>query len=180
MANAVPGIVEISPELRRRAKVRTITEPAYVRWLLIGLGLLFLGVVVLLPLGSVFAQALEKGLGEYLSKLWQEETRQAIGLTLLTAAIVVPLNTVFGVAAAWLVAKYRFPGKNLLITLIDLPFSVSPVISRAGVRAAVRGPGPAGRLAVRSRHQDHLRRAGHRAGHGVRDASRSWPARCCR
>jgi sulfate transport system permease protein len=129
MASAVPGIVEVGPEVRRRAKVRTITEPAYVRWTLIGLALLFLGVVVLLPLGSVFAQALEKGVGEYLSRLWQEETRQAIGLTLLTAAIVVPLNTVFGVAAAWLVAKYRFPGKNLLITLIDLPFSVSPVIS---------------------------------------------------
>ena len=129
MASAVPGIVEVGPEVRRRAKVRTITEPAYVRWTLIGLGLLFLGVVVMLPLGSVFAQALEKGVGEYLTRLWQEETRQAIGLTLLTAAIVVPLNTVFGVAAAWLVAKYRFPGKNLLITLIDLPFSVSPVIS---------------------------------------------------
>jgi sulfate/thiosulfate transport system permease protein len=129
MASAVPGIVELAPEVRRRAKVRTITEPAYVRWSLIGMGLLFLGVVVVLPLGSVFAQALEKGVGEYLSKLWQEETRQAIGLTLLTAAIVVPLNTVFGVAAAWLIAKYRFPGKNLLITLIDLPFSVSPVIS---------------------------------------------------
>jgi sulfate/thiosulfate transport system permease protein len=129
MASAVPGIVEVGPEVRRRAKVRTITEPAYVRWTLIGLGLLFLAVVVLLPLGSVFAQALEKGVGEYLTRLWQEETRQAIGLTLLTAAIVVPLNTVFGVAAAWLVAKYRFPGKNLLITLIDLPFAVSPVIS---------------------------------------------------
>ena len=129
MANAVPGIVEVAPEIRRRAKVRTITEPAHVRYGLIGLALLFLGVVVVLPLGSVFAQALEKGLGEYVSKLWQEETRQAIGLTLLTAAIVVPLNTVFGVAAAWLIAKYRFPGKNLLITLIDLPFSVSPVIS---------------------------------------------------
>jgi sulfate transport system permease protein len=129
MASAVPGIVEVGPEVRRRAKVRTITEPAYVRWTLIGLGVLCLGVVVMLPLGSVFAQALEMGVGEYLSRLWQEETRQAIGLTLLTAAIVVPLNTVFGVAAAWLVAKYRFPGKNLLITLIDLPFSVSPVIS---------------------------------------------------
>jgi sulfate transport system permease protein len=129
MASAVPGIVEVGPEVRRRAKVRTITEPAYVRWSLIGLGLLFVGVVVMVPRGSVFAQALEKGVGEYLSRLWQEETRQAIGLTLLTAAIVVPLNTVFGVAAAWLVAKYRFPGKNLLITLIDLPFSVSPVIS---------------------------------------------------
>jgi sulfate transport system permease protein len=129
MASAVPGLVEVAPEARRRARVRTITEPAHVRWILIGLGLAFLLVVVVLPLGSVFAQALEQGLGAYLGKLWVEETRQAIGLTLLTAAIVVPLNTVFGVAAAWLIAKYRFPGKNLLITLIDLPFSVSPVIS---------------------------------------------------
>jgi sulfate transport system permease protein len=129
MASAVSGLVEVPPEVRRRAKVRTITEPAYVRAILIGLGLVFLGLVVVLPLASVFAQALEKGVGEYVSKLLAEETRQAIGLTLLTAAIVVPLNTVFGVAAAWLIAKYRFPGKNFLITLIDIPFSVSPVIS---------------------------------------------------
>ena len=129
MASAVSGLVEVAPEARRRARVRTITEPAHVRWILSGLGLAFLLVVVLLPLGSVFAQALEQGLGVYLGKLWVEETRQAIWLTLLTAAIVVPLNTVFGVAAAWLIAKYRFPGKNLLLTLIDLPFSVSPVIS---------------------------------------------------
>jgi sulfate/thiosulfate transport system permease protein len=129
MASAVSGLVEVPPEVRRRAKVRTITEPAWVRYGLITLSLLFLGLVVVLPLGSVFAQALDKGVGEYLSRLWQEETRQAIALTLLTAALVVPLNTVFGVAAAWLIAKYRFPGKNLLITLIDIPFSVSPVIS---------------------------------------------------
>jgi sulfate/thiosulfate transport system permease protein len=129
MASAVSGLVDIPPEVRRRAKVRTITEPAYVRYTLITLALLFLALVVVLPLGSVFAQALDKGLGAYLRALWQEETRQAIGLTLLTAALVVPLNTVFGVAAAWLLAKYRFPGKNLLITLIDIPFSVSPVIS---------------------------------------------------
>ena len=125
----VPGVVELAPEVQRRARVRTITEPAYVRYLLIGAGLFFLALVVVLPLGSVFAQAFARGLGPYLQKLGDAETGAAIRLTLLTAAIVVPLNTVFGVAAAWLLAKYRFPGKNLLISLIDIPFSVSPVIS---------------------------------------------------
>jgi sulfate/thiosulfate transport system permease protein len=125
----VPGVVEVGPEVQRRARVRTITEPAPVRHLLIGAGLLFLLLVVVLPLGSVFAQALASGPGAYLAKLTDGETWAAIKLTLLTAAIVVPLNTVFGVAAAWLLAKYRFPGKNLLISLIDIPFSVSPVIS---------------------------------------------------
>jgi sulfate transport system permease protein len=129
MASAVPGIVAVPPEVQRRARVRTVTEPALVRYLLIGLGLLFLTGVVVLPLGSVFAQAFEKGVGEYFSKLWQEETRDAIKLTLLTAAVVVPFNTVFGVAAAWLISRYRFPGKSLLISIIDIPFSVSPVIS---------------------------------------------------
>jgi sulfate/thiosulfate transport system permease protein len=129
VARAVSGLLELAPEVRRRSKVRTITEPLYVRVILIALGLLFLSVVVLLPLLSVFAQAFEQGIGAYLHKLGEEETFAAIKLTLLTAAIVVPLNTVFGVAAAWLIAKYRFPGKSLLITLIDIPFSVSPVIS---------------------------------------------------
>jgi sulfate transport system permease protein len=130
MARAVvPGLVEIPPEVQRRARVRTITEPAYVRALLIAAGMLFLTLVVVLPLVSVFAQAFERGVGAYLEKLWQEETRAAILLTLLTAAVVVPLNTIFGVAAAWLIAKYRFPGKSLLLSLIDIPFSVSPVIS---------------------------------------------------
>jgi sulfate/thiosulfate transport system permease protein len=129
VASAVPGIVELSPEVRRRAKVRTITEPAWVRWPLIFLGISFLALLVLFPLGSVFAQAFEKGIATYFEKLWQEDVRSAIKLTLLTAAIVVPMNTVFGVAAAWLIARYQFPGKNLLLSLIDIPFSVSPVIS---------------------------------------------------
>jgi sulfate transport system permease protein len=129
MGSAVPGVLPVSAETRRRARVRTVTEPAAVRYTLIGLGLLFLVGVVVLPLASVFAQAFEKGVGEYFSKLWNEETRAAIKLTLITAAVVVPLNTVFGVAAAWLIARYRFPGKSLLISIIDIPFSVSPVIS---------------------------------------------------
>ena len=118
----------------RRVKTKTSIRPALrgsllVRISLIALALAFLALVVLLPLAAVFAQALEKGLGAYLRALRQPETMAAIRLTLLTALLVVPLNTVFGVAAAWLIAKYRFPGRNLLITLIDLPFSVSPVIS---------------------------------------------------
>jgi sulfate transport system permease protein len=129
MPSAVPGTVSLPPEAARRARVRTMTEPPAVRWALIALGLAFLGVVVVLPLASVFAQALEKGVGVYLEKLAREETRAAIRLTLLTAAIVVPMNTAFGVAAAWLIARYRFPGKSLLLSLIDIPFSVSPVIS---------------------------------------------------
>jgi sulfate/thiosulfate transport system permease protein len=127
--DAANDVIEISPEAQRRARVRVIEEPAYVRHLLVGLGLAFLLVVVILPLGSVFAQALAKGFRAYASKVSEDETWSAIKLTLLTAAIVVPLNTVFGVAAAWLIARYRFPGKNLLISLIDIPFSVSPVIS---------------------------------------------------
>jgi sulfate transport system permease protein len=128
-SGAVPDVIEVPAETQRRARVRTITEPAYVRVLLIAAGLLFLTLVVVMPLGSVFLQAFGKGVAAYVGKLFQEETWAAIKLTLLTAAIVVPLNTVFGVAAAWLIAKYRFPGKNLLISLIDIPFSVSPVIS---------------------------------------------------
>jgi sulfate transport system permease protein len=129
VAEVIPGAVPFSAEVQRRARVRTISEPAVVRWALVLLGLGFLAVVVVLPLGSVFIQAFGKGFGVYLEKLTNEETRAAIRLTLITAAIVVPLNTVFGVAAAWLIARYRFPGKSLLVSLIDIPFSVSPVIS---------------------------------------------------
>jgi sulfate transport system permease protein len=112
-----------------RPQVRPLDTPLGLRIVLIGLALGFLGLVVVLPVVAVFAQALQKGLGAYLRALGQAETVAAIKLTLLTALVVVPLNTVFGVAAAWLIAKFRFPGHDLLITLIDLPFSVSPVIS---------------------------------------------------
>lgn len=96
---------------------------------LIALALSFLGVFLLVPLLGIFASAFSKGLGAYAATFRNEETLSAIGLTLLTASIVVPLNLVFGIAAAWLVAKYDFPGRSVLVTLIDLPFSVSPVIS---------------------------------------------------
>jgi sulfate/thiosulfate transport system permease protein len=105
------------------------SEPLLVRLALLGLGFLFLLLVVVLPLVAVFTQAFEKGIRAYLGALSQPETWAAIKLTLLTAVVAVPLNTVFGVTAAWTLTKYRFPGRSILLTLIDLPFTVSPVIS---------------------------------------------------
>ena len=112
-----------------RRQRNALVEPALVRWLLIGATLLLLGVFLLLPLIVVFTQALKAGIGGYLAALGDSDTLASIRLTLLTAAIAVPLNTLFGVAAAWAIAKFEFRGKSLLTTLIDLPFSVSPVIA---------------------------------------------------
>jgi len=108
---------------------RAQTEPALVRWLLITVALVFIALFLLLPLAAVFSQAFDKGLAVYLEALKEPDTLASIKLTLLTAAVTVPLNLFFGVSAAWAIAKFSFPGKNLLITMIDLPFSVSPVIS---------------------------------------------------
>jgi sulfate transport system permease protein len=108
---------------------RARTEPRVVRWLLTGTALLFLAFFLLTPLVVIFAEALQKGFGLYLESFKDPEAWAAIWLTLLTAAIAVPLNLVFGVAAAWAIAKFNFVGKNVLTTLIDLPFAVSPVIS---------------------------------------------------
>jgi sulfate transport system permease protein len=110
-------------------KARATTEPTVVRWVLTGITLAFLSLFLLLPLVAVFAQALEKGAAIYLDSLREPDALAAIRLTILTAAIAVPLNLVFGVAAAWAIAKFDFVGKYLLITLIDLPFAVSPVVS---------------------------------------------------
>jgi sulfate transport system permease protein len=105
------------------------TEPLFVRWLLIAAALVFLGLFLVVPLVAVFVGAFAKGAGHYFHTLSDPMTVSAIKLTLLTAAIVVPLNCVFGVVAAWAIAKFDFPFKNILTTLIDLPFSVSPVIA---------------------------------------------------
>ena len=99
------------------------------KWLLTGVALLFAGVFLLLPLINVFAQAFAKGLPHYWASLAHPDSLAAMRLTLLVAAISVPLNVVFGLAAAWAIAKFEFKGKSLLITLIDLPFSVSPVVA---------------------------------------------------
>jgi sulfate transport system permease protein len=112
-----------------RAETASTREPAWVKVVLISVALSFFAVFLLLPLGTVFAEALRKGWGAYLEALVNRDAWDAIRLTLITAAVAVPLNLVFGVAAAWSIAKFEFRGKRLLITFIDLPFSVSPVIS---------------------------------------------------
>jgi sulfate transport system permease protein len=113
-----------------RAAPRHVTaEPPFVRWLLTGVALLFLGLFLVVPLAAVFTEAFAKGIGFYFHSFNNVEAMSAIKLTLIVAGIAVPLNCVFGVAAAWAIAKFDFRGKTVLITLIDLPFSVSPVVS---------------------------------------------------
>ena len=108
---------------------RATTETALVRWILIVTGVLFIALVLVLPLISVFIEALRGGFATFFQSVTSKDTWQAVRLTLLVAGIAVPLNVMFGLAAAWAIAKFDFKGKSLLITLIDLPFSVSPVIS---------------------------------------------------
>lgn len=104
-------------------------DPAWVRWTLIAVALVFLCGFLVLPLAVVFTQAFSKGWWVYVSALFEPNALAAVRLTLIVAAISVPLNMIFGLSAAWAIAKFDFPGKSLLITLIDLPFSVSPVVS---------------------------------------------------
>jgi sulfate transport system permease protein len=111
------------------AQSRAIAEPAWIRWLLIGTALAFLGLFLFVPLAAVFTEALRKGFQVYLKSFEEPDALSAIKLTFIAAAIAVPLNLVFGVSAAWAIAKFNFKGKSILITLIDLPFAVSPVIA---------------------------------------------------
>ena len=105
------------------------TEGAWVRWSLIAVAVVFLGVFLFMPLAVVFASALAKGVSVYFAALREPDALAAIRLTLIAAGIAVPMNLIFGVAAAWAIGKFEFFGKSLLVTLIDLPFSVSPVVS---------------------------------------------------
>ena len=105
------------------------SETRAIRLVLTALVLLFMGLFLLLPLAAIFVEAFRKGFAPYLASLQDPDAVAAIRLTLTVAAIAVPLNLVFGIAAAWAITKFEFPGKSLLITLIDLPFSVSPVVS---------------------------------------------------
>ena len=119
-------------QTRRSESMKTnpnITEPRPLQWLLIGIALLFLAVMLVIPLTAVFAEALKGGWRLYLASLSDPEALSAIKLTLITAAIVVPVNAVLGVAMAWLLTRFDFRGKQLLTTLLDLPFSVSPVVA---------------------------------------------------
>ncbi len=113
---------------RLEASPATRERPA-VKWLIVGVSLSFFAIFLLLPLLAVFVEALRKGWDTYFAAMVEPDALSAIRLTLLTAAVAVPLNLVFGVAAAWAIAKFDFPGKHWLITFIDLPFSVSPVVA---------------------------------------------------
>ena len=122
----------ITQHTHYRAKItssRALSEPTWLRWLLIALALAFLSVFLFVPLAAVFTEALRKGIGTYLGAITEPDALAAIRLTLVAAVIAVPLNLVFGIAAAWTIAKFEFRGKSILMTLIDLPFAVSPVIA---------------------------------------------------
>lgn len=118
--------LQTTPALQRQAH-----EPPFVRWTLIGIAMGFLAMFLVLPLVTVFLQAFSHGFKAYLDAIRAPDSWAAIKLTLLTCAIVVPVNAIFGIAAAWGIAKFEFKGKNILTTLIDLPFTVSPVIAGA-------------------------------------------------
>ncbi|GJD28979.1 Sulfate transport system permease protein CysW [Methylobacterium adhaesivum] len=120
---------EIATELPRQQPASVVTEGGLVRGLLIAVAIVFLALFLVLPLATVFAQALAKGWDAYIAAFHEPDAQSAIRLTLITAAIAVPFNLVFGIMASWAIAKFEFTGKNLLVTLIDLPFSVSPVVS---------------------------------------------------
>lgn len=111
------------------ASNRATSESALVRYILIGITLLFLSLFLFIPLASVFTEALRKGIQTYFIAIVEPDALSAIKLTLIATAIAVPLNLIFGVSAAWAIAKFEFKGKSFLITLIDLPFAVSPVIA---------------------------------------------------
>ncbi len=122
------GAAQAIGQTRFEARAATRETPV-VKWLILGTALTFFAVFLLMPLIAVFVEALRKGWETYVSALVDPDALSALRLTLLAAAIALPLNLVFGVCAAWAIAKFEFRGKHFLITLIDLPFSVSPVIA---------------------------------------------------
>jgi sulfate transport system permease protein len=128
MTLAAPDPSFVRPAPSRRV-ARPTEEPRWVRWALTALTLLLLGLLVLAPLTTVFIEALRDGAALAVQSLGDPDARVAIGLTLTVAAVAVPLNALFGIAAAWVLTKYQWRGKALLLTLIDLPFSVSPVVA---------------------------------------------------
>ena len=136
MAGAVTGRLAVPGGHARRLEANLATrDSAWVKWPVISLALAFFALFLVLPLVAVFVEAFRKGAAVYFAALTEPDAVAALKLTLTAAAIAVPLNLVFGVAAAWAVAKHDFTGKQLLTTLIDLPFSVSPVI--AGLMSSV-------------------------------------------
>lgn len=128
MSESIPAPVRLPASSRRR--VRSVTEDApWARYVLIGIAVIFLLLFLFAPLAIVFSEAFEKGLTKFSEVFYEPDAIAAIKLTLMVAAISVPANLLFGLTAAWAISKFHFPGKSLLITLIDLPFSVSPVVA---------------------------------------------------
>ncbi|MFB9273438.1 sulfate ABC transporter permease subunit CysW [Cohnella cellulosilytica] len=123
------GIVTNPRASTKSAAKPHLSEPRIVKYVLIAVALLFVALIVLLPMAAVLAEAFRKGWNAYVSALTDPDAMSALKLTLITALIAVPLNTIFGLAAAWAITKFKFRGKNFLVTLIDLPFAVSPVVS---------------------------------------------------
>jgi len=129
VSSPLPNVLVAPAQARTRSALAATTESAWVRWTLIGIAGLFLALFLFVPLAAVFHEAFKKGAEVYFAAIVEADAVSAIQLTLLAAIVSVPLNLVFGVSAAWAIAKFDFRGKNLLLTLIDLPFSVSPVIA---------------------------------------------------
>jgi sulfate transport system permease protein len=123
------GVVQARASHPGAPRPRRLTEPLAVRWLLTFIALSFLALFLVLPLVTVFAEAFDNGIAAYVEAVREPDALSALRLTLIAAAFAVPANLIFGVAAGWAIAKFDFRGKNLLTTLIDLPFAVSPVIS---------------------------------------------------
>ena len=123
------GTVSINLASGSRAQAPATRDAPIVRWTLIAIALGFLALFLVLPLVVIFAEAFREGIGAYFASFNDPDALAAIKLTLLTAAIAVPVNVVFGVCAAWAITKFKFPGRSLLVTLIDLPFAVSPVVA---------------------------------------------------
>jgi sulfate transport system permease protein len=129
------SLTETTPVSSQPRKSKSVTplhctdDPAWVRWLLISLTIAFMGLLLIMPLGVIFYEALRKGWTTYIAALSNRNAQSAILLSILAAAIAVPVNTLFGIAAAWATAKYQFRGKALLVSILDLPFAISPIIA---------------------------------------------------
>jgi sulfate transport system permease protein len=125
MALSTPPLKATTPT----AQLKKVKARPWMKFVLIGFTAFYLGLVLLIPAVNVFIQAFQGGLGGFLSTFADRTFLQAVRLTLIIAAITVPINTIFGLCAAWAIARHKFPGRTLLLSLIDLPFSVSPVVA---------------------------------------------------
>lgn len=123
------GNISLQKKTSQPLQSKAVAEAPIVRYVLIAIALLYVSLVLVVPLAAVFAKALEKGFAVYIKSITDPMALSALRLTLITVAVAVPLNTIFGIAASWAIAKFEFKGKSLLLTIIDLPFAISPIIA---------------------------------------------------